>query len=63
LEAAGTLINKVKSHNYDESDKAPEEFYESIDQLALAFSSRYVNDKHFKISLLSAVVQVLFSSL
>ncbi|KXJ09234.1 Minor histocompatibility protein HA-1, partial [Exaiptasia diaphana] len=39
LAAAGTLINKVKSHNYDESDQPPEEFCESIDQLALAFSS------------------------
>ncbi|KAK3731062.1 hypothetical protein QZH41_019222, partial [Actinostola sp. cb2023] len=39
LAAAGTLINKVKSHNYEESDQAPEEFCESIDQLALAFSS------------------------
>ncbi|EDO48213.1 predicted protein, partial [Nematostella vectensis] len=39
LAAAGTLISKVKSHNYDESSDAPDEFCESIDQLALAFSS------------------------
>ena len=40
LASAGTLINKVKSHNYEDTSKAPDEFYESIDQLALAFSSR-----------------------
>lgn len=39
LASAGTLINKVKSHNYEDTTKAPDEFYESIDQLALAFSS------------------------
>ena len=40
LASAGTLINKVKSHNYEDTSKPPDEFYESIDQLALAFSSR-----------------------
>ena len=40
LASAGTLISKVKSHNYEDTSKAPDEFYESIDQLALAFSSR-----------------------
>ena len=40
LASAGTLINKVKNHNYDDTGQAPDEFYESIDQLALAFSSR-----------------------
>lgn len=40
LASAGTLISKVKSHNYQDTSKAPDEFYESIDQLALAFSSR-----------------------
>lgn len=39
LASAGTLINKVKSHNYEDTSKPPDEFYESIDQLALAFSS------------------------
>ncbi|KAL9950291.1 hypothetical protein ACROYT_G042770 [Oculina patagonica] len=39
LASAGTLISKVKSHNYEDTSKAPDEFYESIDQLALAFSS------------------------
>ena len=43
LAAAGTLISKVKSHNYGDKSKVPEEFYESIDQLALAFSSRLVS--------------------
>ena len=42
LASAGTLINKVKSHKYDDTGEAPDEFYESIDQLALAFSSRSV---------------------
>ena len=40
LASAGTLISKVKSHSYEDTTKAPDEFYESIDQLALAFSSR-----------------------
>ncbi|XP_022783063.1 rho GTPase-activating protein 45-like isoform X2 [Stylophora pistillata] len=39
LASAGTLISKVKSHNYEDTSKPPDEFYESIDQLALAFSS------------------------
>ena len=39
LEAAGQLITKVKSHNYDESDIS-DDFYQSIDKLALVFSSR-----------------------
>ncbi|XP_020617718.1 minor histocompatibility protein HA-1-like, partial [Orbicella faveolata] len=29
LASAGTLISKVKSHNYEDTSKAPDEFYES----------------------------------
>ncbi|EEC16702.1 hypothetical protein IscW_ISCW012095 [Ixodes scapularis] len=41
LVAAGTLIQHVKGHDYTE-DKASqsESFFEAVDQLALAFSSR-----------------------
>lgn len=41
LAAAGKLISKIKSHNY-ELNQIPDDFYQSIDQLALVFSSRYV---------------------
>ena len=41
LTCAGIVINKVKTHNY-ESAEEPSGFYEATDQLALAFSSRYV---------------------
>ena len=40
LAAAGTLVSKVKSHNYEDTSRAPGGFYESVDQLALAFSTR-----------------------
>lgn len=41
LAAAGYLINKVKNNKYEEN-RVPDDFYQSIDQLALVFSSRYV---------------------
>ncbi|KAJ7350175.1 Rho GTPase-activating protein 29, partial [Desmophyllum pertusum] len=40
LASAGKLKSIVKSHNYEDTSKAPDEFYECIDQLASAFSSR-----------------------
>ncbi|XP_069693994.1 rho GTPase-activating protein 45-like isoform X2 [Periplaneta americana] len=40
LVTAGTLIQQVKGYNYEGEDVDPKEFFESIDQLALAFSSR-----------------------
>ena len=41
LTSAGIVIKKVKEHNYHELGE-PHEFMEATDQLALAFSSRYV---------------------
>ncbi|XP_037086813.1 rho GTPase-activating protein 29-like [Pollicipes pollicipes] len=38
--AAGALIQQVKQHGYEDEKADPTEFFESIDQLALAFSSR-----------------------
>ncbi|XP_043189725.1 rho GTPase-activating protein 45-like isoform X3 [Amphibalanus amphitrite] len=38
--AAGALIQQVKQHGYEDERADPTEFFESIDQLALAFSSR-----------------------
>ncbi|XP_071438655.1 rho GTPase-activating protein 45-like [Hetaerina americana] len=40
LSAAGTLIQHVKGYNYENENPDPKEFFEFIDQLALAFSSR-----------------------
>ena len=40
IASASKLKSKVKSHNYEDTSKAPDEFYECIDQLALAFISR-----------------------
>ncbi|XP_064476776.1 rho GTPase-activating protein 45-like isoform X2 [Ornithodoros turicata] len=41
LMAAGTLIQHVKGHSYGSEEKSESlEFFEAIDQLALAFSSR-----------------------
>ncbi|XP_076321637.1 rho GTPase-activating protein 45-like isoform X2 [Tachypleus tridentatus] len=40
LMAAGTVIQQVKGHNYEDEKADPSEFFEAIDQLALAFSSR-----------------------
>ncbi|CAH1243229.1 ARHGAP45 [Branchiostoma lanceolatum] len=39
LTAAGTLISKIKGYNYEEEREVPSDFYDAIDQLALAFSS------------------------
>lgn len=39
LDSAGRLLSKVHSHNYEDTSRAPDEFYESIDQLAVAFFS------------------------
>ena len=41
LAAAGYLISKIKNNKYEEN-RIPDDFYQSIDQLALVFSSRYV---------------------
>jgi hypothetical protein len=41
-------------YNYEGEQLDPKEFFESIDQLALAFSSRYANN--FKQSLLSEIM-------
>ncbi|GFG31850.1 hypothetical protein Cfor_02658 [Coptotermes formosanus] len=40
LVTAGTLIQQVKGYNYDGEQLDQKEFFDSIDQLALAFSSR-----------------------
>ncbi|CAN7946390.1 unnamed protein product, partial [Ixodes hexagonus] len=41
LVAAGTLIQHVKGHDYsDDKASQSESFFEAVDQLALAFSSR-----------------------
>ncbi|XP_023712982.1 rho GTPase-activating protein 45 isoform X3 [Cryptotermes secundus] len=40
LVTAGTLIQQVKGYNYEGEQLDRKEFFESIDQLALAFSSR-----------------------
>lgn len=40
LVAAGSLIHQVKEHPYEDDKGDVREFMESIDQLALAFSSR-----------------------
>lgn len=40
LMAAGQLIQQVKGYNYENDKCNPTEFFETIDQLALAFSSR-----------------------
>jgi hypothetical protein len=42
-------------YNYEGEQLDPKEFFESIDQLALAFSSRYTNK--FKQSLLSEIME------
>ncbi|XP_074643925.1 rho GTPase-activating protein 29-like isoform X2 [Tubulanus polymorphus] len=39
LEAAGILIASIKNYPYDDEDADPNDFYDGIDQLALAFSS------------------------
>ena len=41
LNSAGIIIRKVKEHNYNSFDE-PEGFFETTDQLALAFSNRYI---------------------
>jgi len=40
LVAAASLIQQVEEHQYDDEKSDPKEFMESIDQVALAFSSR-----------------------
>ncbi|KAF4524765.1 hypothetical protein B566_EDAN012387, partial [Ephemera danica] len=40
LMAAGSLIQQVKGYDYEDEKSNPKEFFESIDQLALAFSRR-----------------------
>ncbi|XP_067137055.1 rho GTPase-activating protein 45-like isoform X2 [Centruroides vittatus] len=40
LVAAGNLIQQVKGYNYEDEEADPTEFFESINQLALALSSR-----------------------
>lgn len=40
LVAAGNLIQQVKGYNYEDEKADPTEFFESVDHLALAFSSR-----------------------
>ncbi|GFT30441.1 rho GTPase-activating protein 45 [Trichonephila clavipes] len=40
LMTAGTLIQQVKGYNYEDEKSDPSNFFDAIDQLALAFSSR-----------------------
>ncbi|GIX91290.1 rho GTPase-activating protein 45 [Caerostris darwini] len=40
LMTAGTLIQQVKGYNYEDDKSDPSNFFDAIDQLALAFSSR-----------------------
>ncbi|XP_059468965.1 rho GTPase-activating protein 45-like isoform X2 [Neocloeon triangulifer] len=40
LMAAGALIQQVKGHDYEDDKASTKEFFDSIDKLALAFSSR-----------------------
>lgn len=40
LMAAGQLIQQVKAYNFEDDKSDPTEFFEAIDHLALAFSSR-----------------------
>ncbi|PRD36698.1 UNVERIFIED_CONTAM: arhgap45 [Trichonephila clavipes] len=39
LMTAGTLIQQVKGYNYEDEKSDPSNFFDAIDQLALAFSS------------------------
>ena len=58
VSTAGILIKKVKEFDYDTESSAPKDFFESLDALALAFSSRVseylMGDLDSNISLSSA---------